>query len=298
MANSERIGIQGYAGANHEIAARQLYGDDIELEYIKTFEELFADLRTNKIGRAVVAFSNTTIEEAFIKAPHRELLTHGDDYWLTDKTEVQVRHQLLGLPGTKLSNVQSVHSMGVALEQCEHTLHRLLPDAQLIFEDDTALSAELVRQTGDKTRAAVATSLAGELRGLDVIAADIHDDSLNMTSFYGWSLRDQGLARMTGEENKTLLLMKVPDVGAAGSLRKALGAFEDQAVNIADLHSISIPGSGMRRKQFLIEADSGFDSERMKEALQSLESIGCKADLLGSWVDTTASTLVLDESTV
>lgn len=298
MGSNELIGIQGYAGANHEIAARQLYGTDVKLAYIKTFEELFADLRANKIGRAVVAFSNTTIEEAFIRAPHRELLTHGADYWLTDKTEVQVRHQLLGLPGTKRSDIQTVHSMGVALEQCEQTLHQLVPNAQLVFEDDTALSAELVRQSGDRTRAAVATALAGELNELEVIAADIQDDELNMTNFYGWSLREQGLARMTGEEDKTLMLMKVPDDDAAGSLRKALGAFEDQAVNIADLHSISVPGSGKRRKQFLIEADSGFNSLQMQLALRTLGSIGCNADLLGSWVDTAATTLVLDQSTV
>ncbi|TAL14220.1 hypothetical protein EPN95_03675 [Patescibacteria group bacterium] len=285
MTTNNLVGIQGSPGANHEIAARQMYGNDVDLVNVPTFDELFASLRDQKIGRAVVAYSNTSVEEAFIRAPHKELMTRGADYWLTDKTEVLVRHQLLGLPDSQLDQITAVHSMGVALEQCEDTLHRLLPGAQLIHEEDTALSAELVRQMGNPTHAAVATSLAGELNGLAVISPDIQDDQQNATGFFGWSLREDGLARMTGGEDRTLMLMKVPDAGVAGSLRNALGAFDNQGINISDLHSISIPGSGARRKQFLIEADAGFQSQPMVETLKMLGLVGCTAELLGSWVD-------------
>ena len=285
----EWIGIQGFPGANHEIAARQLYGDEIDqgtakIAYLRTFDELFGNLRERNIGRAVVAFSNTSIEEGFIKAPHRELLTRGaKDYWLTDRTEVLVRHQLLGYQGSKLSDIKTVHSMGVALEQCEGTLRKLLPTAQLVHEDDTALSARLVHQWADPTRAAVATRLAGDINELDVVAADIQDDDQNMTSFFGWSLREEGVERMTGNENKTLMLMNVPNMDVAGSLRNALGAFDDQEVSIADIHSISIPGSGTRSKQFLIEADAGFQSDAMQQTLDALHAVKCITDLLGSW---------------
>jgi prephenate dehydratase len=95
---------------------------------------------------------------------------------------------------------------------------------------------------------------------------------------------------MTGEEDKTLMLVNPPDVDTAGSLLNVLTVFKDQAINLTDLHSISIPGSGTRRKQFLIEADSGYRSREMSETLRDLGSIGCNPQLLGSWIDNPITT--------
>lgn len=295
-------GIQGFAGANHEIAAQRLYGKNVSLEYIATFEELFKALREHTVGRAVVAFSNTTTESGFIPAPWKEMKLRGTDYWLTDKTEVLVRHHLLALPGVSLEDIVSIHSMGVAFEQCEQTLHglrdKLAPDSQIVYEDDTALSARDVRDSGDRTRAAVATPQAGALYGLETIVADIQDDKRNTTSFYSWSLREEGLARMTGNENKTLMFVRSPNSDVAGALTEVTRAFSDQEVNLADFHSVSMPGSGTREKQFFIEADAGYMSDSMQRTLEALSKVGCSYDVLGSWVDTIETPLVLDQSTL
>lgn len=286
MTTNEQVGIQGFPGANHEIAARNLYGDAVDLAYIPTFKELFDSLRERRIGRAVVAFSNTSTEGAFIPAPHRELIKNGSEYWLTDRVDILVRHQLLTLPGARLDQISTVHSMGVALEQCEETLRRILPNAQLIHEDDTALSAQLVKERNDTSHAAVATTLSGELNDLVIAASDIQDDSQNITRFFGWSLREEGLARMTGNENRTLILIKPPN-DHAGTLLRVLQPFDSEGINLADLHVESSPGSGRRTKQFLIEAESGFETHEMQQVLATLAYSGYTAALLGSWVEST-----------
>lgn len=299
MSSSEQelVGIQGLAGSNHEIAARQLYGDAQDLDYIMTFEELFTKLKNKKVGRAVVAFGNNSTKRPFIDASIDELMTNFDQYWLTDPTGVLVSHNLLAKPGATLDDIDTIHSMDVALDQCRKALRELFagPDAPVPylprdvaykFRNDTAESARFVAQSDSpKNFAAVAPKRAGELYGLDVLVSDIQDNKHNLTRFFEWSLRDEGLARATGDEDKTLMLVRPPD-NNAGALLHLLTPLSEQEINLEDIHNNSAPaapGTVKRIPQFLIEANAGFQSDEMKEVIRKLKAMGAAANILGSW---------------
>lgn len=287
---SELIGIQGSKGANHEIAVRQLYGTTANIAYIPTFAELFAALRNSEIDRVVTAFSNTTIARPFVEEPYLDILSKKNigRYWIDAKTRVRVRHHLLGVPGSNLDNITTVHTMDVARDQVKDTLHELLPDASFVSEDDTALSAELVRERGDTQHAAVASPLAGELNGLDVLAPDIQDNPNNRTTFLSLTLGSAATAIATEQENRTLMLLSLAD-STKGALLRALTPLDENDINMSDIHTHSTPGSDERITQFLIESEAGFDSDQMKRALEKIRKMGNAVDLLGSWEENTTT---------
>jgi chorismate mutase / prephenate dehydratase len=275
----EVVGIQGSLGAFHEAAATQMLGAGVEIAYIPTFEALFDALHKQEIGSAVTAIANVNV--GFIDEPHEELVENGSRYWIADETYVPVAHQLLGLPGASIDDIKAVHTMGPAFQQCTHSLHRLLPDVIRIEEEDTARSAEIVGRLADPSHAAIASTRAGELNGLAIIKGDLQDNGRNITRFLHIKLRSSGKVKLTGMENKTTILLDIPDI--KGSLFKALGAFWLARINISMLHSSFVEDSDFNER-FFMEFDAGLGSRQSKIALRLLRRLGCKATVLGSYV--------------
>lgn len=287
---AELIGIQGSKGANHEIAVRQLYGDNAKIAYIPTFAELFAALRGHDIDRVVTAFSNTTITRPFVEEPYLDILSKDNigRYWIDAKTRVKVRHHLLGIAGSRLDQITTVHTMDVARDQVKDTLHGLLPETSFVAEDDTALSAELISEWNDPEHAAIASPLAGEIYGLDVLVPDIQDNPNNRTTFLSLTLGSAATVIATGQENRTLMLLGLAD-STKGSLRRALKPLDKNDINMSDIHTHSTPGSDERITQFLIESEAGFDSDQMRRAIEKMRKMGNVVNVLGSWEENTST---------
>src|SRR5467141_5170895 len=92
-----------------------------------------------------------------------------------------VRHQLLAPKGTTLADIKTVESHVHALGQCRKIIRKL--GIKPVVAADTAGSAREIAQAGDQTRAAIATRLAAEIYGLDILAQDIEDEAHNTTRF-------------------------------------------------------------------------------------------------------------------
>ena len=273
------VGIQGSRGAFHERAAYQMFGSDVNIEYIPAFDELFATLRAGEIGTAVAAIANVDI--GFIDEPHDELVERGEqDYWITAETYVPVAHQLLGLPGATLEQITTVHSMSPALRQCSHTLRKIGPHFHYVEESDTAFSAELVRELGDPSHAAVASQRAGKLNGLETIESDVHDSDKNMTRFLSIKRRADGLEQMDGSEDKSTVLLVTPE--SKGALYRALEPFDSEGINIDTLHSSFVQDSYFDA-QFFMEFEAGLRSSQTKKVLEALRILGCDVKELGSY---------------
>ncbi len=271
----QRVGIQGSRGAYHEIAARQMYGEDVEIVYLNTFNDLFAALRSGKVDTAVVAIAN--IQVGFIDEPHKELLSNTNRYWISGETYVAVAHQLLGLPGTKLKDIKAIHSMAPALQQAIHTLKYLLPHAEIVEEDDTALSAEIVKKLGDKSHAAVASKIAGEINGLEVIKANVQDRKKNITRFLSLKRTED---KSHAKADKTTILLETPN--QRGALFKALFAFWLSRINISTLHSSFVEDSDFNEK-FFLEYDAGVKKLNSRLLMKLLHLLGHKVEVLGSY---------------
>ncbi len=272
---SELVGVQGREGSYHEEAARSLWGENVDIAYIDTFRELFDSIRTGKVGRGVVAIANNSI--GFIPETYALLVSEeASKYQIRGETYVRVEHQLLGLPGTNLSQVREVHSQSPAINQCTDFLETHLPRFTVVEQDDTALSAELVSTWGDPTKAAIASRTAGKLHGLEPIAANIQDDPDNITRFL--ILEKRADSQEIADSDKTSAILQTGQ--APGSLYKALGVFADREVNIATLHSAFVPNSAFKMK-FLIEFDAG--AEEAEVITKELRAMSCQLATLGSY---------------
>lgn len=273
-----KIGIQGGKGSYHEQAAQhygQLQGST--LVYQPTFKQVFAGLEAGDYDRALVAIANNAV--GFIHEPYSHLvLDGGRQFSICGETYVRVEHHLLGLPGATLTGIRQVHSQAPALGQCTAFLQDQLDGREVVEESDTALSAQRIAEWADPAKAAIASKRAGELYGLQSLAANIQDDPDNITRFLLVARADESLG--ISQANKTTCLL---DTGQQpGALVTALLPFREAGVNISSLQSLFVPNSPFHM-QFFLEFDAAATDPRTQRIQDWLHGLGCTMTMLGSY---------------
>jgi prephenate dehydratase len=185
-----------------------------------------------------------------------------------------VRHQLLAPKGATIEDIQTVESHVHALGQCRKILRKL--GVKPIVAADTAGSAREIAASGDKTRAAIASRLAAEIYGLDVLAADIEDEDHNTTRFLVLS-REAKWASTDGPVITTFLF-RVRNVPAA--LYKALGGFATNGINMTKLESYMIEGNFFAT-QFYADIEGHPEDRRLVFAFEELAFYSKEMKILG-----------------
>ncbi|MFO7923134.1 MAG: prephenate dehydratase domain-containing protein, partial [Bacteroidales bacterium] len=163
-----RVAIQGGYGAFHEIAARKYYKNiDLEIIPCDTFIDLFESIATKKADSAVVAIENSVAGSLI---PNYALLSRYDQK-VTGEVYIRIVQNLIGLPGDKIEDIKEVHSHPMAILQCQDFLEPLRKRGVKVIESiDTALSAKWISEKGKKGVAALASYLAADMYGLELIA--------------------------------------------------------------------------------------------------------------------------------
>jgi prephenate dehydratase len=266
----ERIAFQGELGAYSHQACRETY-PDMEPVPCPTFEEAIAEVRNGDARLAMLPIENSLYGRV---ADIHHLLPESGLYIIHEHF-VPIRLQLLGLPGAKLEDIRTAQSHMVALGQCRQFLksHGIKP----VTGGDTAGSAKHVAELGDKSCAAIASSLAGELNGLGVLAADIEDADHNTTRFLAMS-RQKIEADRLGGDAMTSFVFEVRNVPAA--LYKAMGGFATNGVNMVKLESYMVNGS-FTATQFYAEIEGHPDDRPVELALEELGFFCKRLKILG-----------------
>ena len=174
-----KIAYQGVAGAYSHIAARRLFPDQ---EYIAcdTFEKAMSLVHEKQIDLAVIPVENSNagrVADVHFLLPKSGLYIVGE-YFL------RIEHQLLGVKGAKLEDIKTVSSHPQALAQCSEFVknHHITPIARI----DTAKSCDDVAKAQDKTMAAIASKLAGQIYGLDILASNIENCNTYSNNIINW----------------------------------------------------------------------------------------------------------------
>lgn len=254
-----RIAFQGELGAYSHQACRETY-PDMEPLPCPTFEEAIAAVRSGAAKLAMLPIENSLYGRV---ADIHHLLPESGLYIIREHF-VPIRLQLLGVPGAKLEDIREAQSHTVALGQCRKFLKA--HDITAVTGADTAGSAAQVAQAGVKSRAAIASTLAGELNGLSVLAPDIEDADHNTTRFLAMS-RQKIEADPMGGEAMTSFVFEVRNVPAA--LFKAMGGFATNGVNMVKLESYMVNGS-FTATQFYAEIEGHPDQLPVERALHEL----------------------------
>ena len=264
-----KIAFQGELGANSHIAC-QNYDADMQVLPCASFDEAFAALRDGAADLAMMPVENTVAGR--VADIHR--LMPGSGLYIIGEQFMRVQHCLLGLPGSKKQDLTHVHSHEMALGQCR----KIIAELGLVpmVAADTAGSARDLAEAKTPGHAAIASTLAAEIYGLDVLAENIEDSAQNTTRFLVMSATPDD-AEPDEEHVITSFIFRVRNVPAA--LYKALGGFATNKVNMTKLESYQ--PNGFLATQFYADIVGHPESEPVRLALEELNFYCSEMDILG-----------------
>jgi prephenate dehydratase len=266
----QKIVFQGEPGANSHLAAREVY-PEYEAVPCPTFEDAFTAIGSGEATLGMIPIENSVAGRV---ADIHHLMPHSGLHIVAEHF-MPVRHQLLAPKGARLEDIKTVESHVHALGQCRKIIRKL--GIRPIVAADTAGSAREVAEIGDKSRAAIATRLAAEIYGLEILAEDVEDEDHNTTRFIVLS-RDAAWAKNGDGPVITTFLFRVRNVPAA--LYKALGGFATNGVNMTKLESYMIEGNFFAT-QFYADIEGHPDDRRLVYAFEELAFYSKEMKILG-----------------
>ena len=235
----KKIAFQGRRGAYSESAAYHLFGNDIEVVPMDTFEEIFQGIETGAVDGGAIPIENSTAGSIY---DNYDLL-YKWRHPIVAEVKLQISHSLCVLPGTKLEDLREVLSHPQGLAQCSRFFGRNSSIKSTAFYD-TAGSAEEVARRGDKTVGAIASAYAGKFYNLEILAEGIENlPGVNFTRFYAiqksadFQKLDEANFAKSASVIKTTLLFMLKDSGKSGTLYAALGCFAKRGLNLTRIES-------------------------------------------------------------
>jgi prephenate dehydratase len=258
ITNAKRVAFQGEPGAYANLAAREAVPHAAAIPK-PTFEDAIEAAKSGDSDLVIIPVENSLIgriADIHYLLPDSGLHIVGEHF-------LPIRHQLLGLKDATLDDITSVYSQAPALAQCRN----ILRTRKLVAHNwyDTAGSAKHVAELGDKSVAAIASTLAAEFYGLKILKADVEDEHHNATRFLIMS-RDSERAPNQGKV-VTSLVFQVKNVPAA--LYKAMGGMATNGVNMTKLESYQMGGS-FNATRFYADIQGHPDQPHVARALEEL----------------------------
>jgi prephenate dehydratase len=270
IARAKTVAFQGEPGAYANLAARECL-PHVAAVPRPTFEDAVAAVREGATDLAIIPVENSLhgrIADIHHLLPEAGLYIVGEHFH-------RVRHQLLGMKGARLDGIKTVFSQGPALGQCLKIIRERKWTARNWH--DTAGSARHVAELKDPGVAAIASALAAEIYGLDILKADVEDESHNMTRFLIMA-REPDDAILESGPVITTFVFRVRNVPAA--LYKAMGGFATNGVNMTKLESYQLGGS-FSATQFYADIEGHPEERNVRLALEELQFFTSKLTILG-----------------
>ena len=264
-----RIAFQGELGAYSHQACAQARPDFVPLP-CQTFEDVVEMTRSGEVDLGMLAVENSTYGRV---ADVHSLLPRAGLH-IVDEAFVRVHVNLLGVKGATLGDVREAHGHVVILPQCAGFLREHGIKGRV--SSDNARAAREVAEWGDISRAALASELAAEIYGLDVLARHIEDHKNNTTRFLVMA-READLTRRS-ERMITTFVFRVRNIPAA--LYKAMGGFATNGVNMTKLESYMVGGS-FTATEFYADIEGHPEDANVKLALEELGYFTSEFRILG-----------------
>ncbi len=271
-----RVGFLGPLGTFTEQALKSqpdLAG--LALVPCRTMPDVLDAVSSGEVDLGFVAIENS-IEGAVNLAQDELAFNH--DLLIQREVVLDIEHCLLAPPGSRLEDVKVVLSIPVATAQCHAYLRERVGHADVRAANSTAEAARAVAEMGPG-HAAVAPRIAGELYGLEVLAADIADHPDNQTRFV--LVARQGIPAPTGHDRTAMVVYQRAD--EPGSLISILQEFAARRINLSNLISRPTKNGGLGDYCFIIYADGHIADELLADAVRSLRSKHGRVKFLGSY---------------
>ena len=263
-----RVAYLGPAYSFSHIAAGERFGKAADLIPVSTIAAVFEEVNRGHADFGIVPIENSTdgrivdTLDMFTRLPLR----------ICGEVQIAIHHNLLSR--SPRGDITEIYSKPQAISQCREWLARNMPQARLIEVTSTSTAAQLAR---DKHGcAAIASGRAGVEYDLQIVAANIEDNSHNITRF---AVIGDEASKPTGRD-RTALLLQIPH--APGSLADALGVFKSQKVNLTWIESFPLKGPETGYL-FFLDFEGHANDAKVKRALEELRHSAVRLEVLGSY---------------
>ncbi len=270
--NNLRVAFQGERGAYSEAATVLFFGDSVDPIPYDDFDSVFEAVSHQRAEQGVLP-----IENSLAGSIHRNydlLLRY--DLSIVGEIQIPIAHQLIGLPNVTLADIKQVYSHPQALAQCEHSITKLLPQAERVTTYDTAGSVKMIKEQNITTGAGLASRRAASIYEMNILQSDMQDEAENYTRFV--VVAPEAIA--PAGEAKTSIVFSVKH--EPGALFKGMAVFALRDINLTKIESRPLQG---KRWQYLFYIDfigSQYE-ERCRNALNHLQEITTFFKVLGSY---------------
>ncbi len=252
---SLKIAIQGVPGSFHHQVALKNFGLDSEILAFNTFEPVAKSVAQGEADFGVMAIENS-IAGAIL--PNYDLIDRYE-LFIRDEYYLPIAHQLMALPGQRIEEIQEVRSHPMALLQCKAFLAKF-PHIQQNDDVDTASVAKRISEEKLTGLAAIASEIAAEIYGLEILARDIQTVKDNFTRFI---ILQKEKVQTSTLPNKASF--KITIRNEAGGLAKLLTLLAEKGLNLSKIQSIPVMEKPWEYA-FFIDAEFG-DYGQFKEAM-------------------------------
>lgn len=269
--DSIRVVFQGVEGAYSQAAMNAFFGDDVNSFHVAKFRDAMEAIAEGAADYAVLPIENST---AGIVADNFDLLVDFENYIVAEQI-IPVEHVLMAVPGTKLKDIRRVYSHPQALSQCEGLFERNRGWEAVPF-GNTALAAKKVAQDRSGEEAAIGSTFAAKLFGLQVLESGVSDEPANATRFM--IVTNQRIFRK--DAKKISICFELPH--SSGTLYNILSHFIFNNINMTHIESRPIPQRNWEYR-FFIDFEGNLAQPSVKNALRGIREEAINMKILGNY---------------
>ncbi|MPQ44588.1 prephenate dehydratase [Clostridium tarantellae] len=268
--NEIKIGFQGLEGSFSEEALIAYFGEGYETCSYEKFEEVFEGLKYRNIDYGILPIENSSTGS--ITEIYDLLKKYG--FYIVGETKIKIEHNLLGIKGTKIKEINEVYSHPQGFEQSSEYLKTL--DCINIPYYNTAISAKYVKDNNNFNKGAIGSKRAAKIYGLEVLKEGINNVKENFTRFIivGKNLESNEVC------NKMTISFTLPN--ESGSLYNQLRVFSEANINLIKIESRPV-GDGTFSYIFYIDIEGNIKDIVVKKVLEKVSELTCQFRILGCY---------------
>ena len=266
-----RVVYQGLEGAYAHQAALKYFGDDVNCFHVERWRDAMEAIKEGSADYAVLPLENST---AGIVSDNYDLLNEYSNYIVGEKV-VYIDHVLMGQTDAEESDIKTVYSHPQALMQCSKFLDEHREWTQMSV-NNTAVAVKNVKDSGDKTKAAIGSKQAANYYGMKILREGICHGKSNSTRFI--IVTNQKIFEKNA--NKISICFEVPHT--SGSLYNILSHFIYNDLNMTKIESRPIPEKQWEY-HFFVDFDGNLNDSAVKNAIRGIKEETANFKILGNY---------------
>ncbi|GAA0747209.1 prephenate dehydratase [Clostridium oceanicum] len=267
-----KIGFQGVRGSFSEQALLDYFGEEVDTFNFETFEDVFVNLENKIIDYAILPLENSST--GAISDVYDLLRKYG--FYIVGEKCIKVEHNILGIKGSKIKNIEEIYSHPQAFQQSNKFL-KDYKEVKLIPYYNTAISAEYIKNQKDLSKGCIASKRASEIYGLEILEKNINNNKNNHTRFIIIG-RD-----LINDVNNNKISVVFSLEHKVGTLYNALKYFSENHINMLKIESRPT-GDKNWTYFFYIDFEGNSQNKEVSKAIELIKQNSQYFKILGEYI--------------